>query len=298
MNGEPDLYPSRTGAPAALRERLDPVVHGPPSGALQPAQRDRYQREGYLFLPELLDTARAVALREELDAMRRDPALHGREEIVLEPDSDVVRSIFAVHELSAQVARLVSDPALLDMVHELLGGESYIHQSRVNFKPGFDGREFYWHSDFETWHVEDGMPRMRALSVSINLTENTPLNGPLMLIPGSHQRYVCCPGRTPPEHHRESLRKQQYGVPPRELLARLTEEGGIVAPTGPVGSAVLFECNMMHGSSGNLTPWPRENLFVVFNSVDNALREPFAEVSPRPRYIASRPAARPASPGS
>src|SRR3546814_10756649 len=44
--------------------------------------------------------------------------------------------------------------------------------SRLNYKPGFKGKEFYWHSDFETWHVEDGMPQMRALSMSILLAEN------------------------------------------------------------------------------------------------------------------------------
>src|SRR3546814_19751740 len=73
---------------------------------------------------------------------------------------------------------------------------SYIHQSRLNYKPGFKGKEFYWHSDFETWHVEDGMPRMRALSMSVLLAENTPHNGPLMLIPGSHQSFLTCVGET------------------------------------------------------------------------------------------------------
>jgi hypothetical protein len=41
---------------------------------------------------------------------------------------------------------------------QLLGSDVYVHQSRVNFKPGFNGQDFYWHSDFETWHAEDGMP--------------------------------------------------------------------------------------------------------------------------------------------
>lgn len=57
---------------------------------------------------------------------------------------------------------------------QILGSEVYIHQSRVNYKPGYGGTGFYWHSDFETWHSEDGMPRMRALSVSIALTSTCP----------------------------------------------------------------------------------------------------------------------------
>src|SRR3546814_10424765 len=81
---------------------------------------------------------------------------------------------------------------------------------------GFKGREFYWHSDFETWHVEDGMPRMRALSMSVLLAENTPHNGPLMVIPGSHRTYLTCLGETPDDHYLSSLKKQEYGVPDEE----------------------------------------------------------------------------------
>jgi ectoine hydroxylase len=44
----------------------------------------------------------------------------------------------------------------------------------------------------------------------------------------------------------------------------------------------------MHGSGNNITPFPRSNIFMVFNSVENALVEPFAAVNPRPTFIASR----------
>jgi len=163
-----------------------------------------------------------------------------------------------------------------------------VHQSRLNYKPGFRGKEFYWHSDFETWHVEDGMPRMRALSVSISLTDNTPLNGPLMLIPGSHHHYVRCVGETPEEHFRRSLRKQEYGVPDDALLCKLYEKSGAEAVTGPAGTTVFFDCNTMHGSNGNITPLPRSNVFIVYNSVSNALEAPFGPAKPRPSFLAER----------
>jgi ectoine hydroxylase len=44
----------------------------------------------------------------------------------------------------------------------------------------------------------------------------------------------------------------------------------------------------MHGSNGNITPWPRSNLFLVYNSVENALEAPFSGQAPRPPHIASR----------
>jgi ectoine hydroxylase len=169
-----------------------------------------------------------------------------------------------------------------------LGSDVYVHQSRVNYKPGFEGKEFFWHSDFETWHVEDGMPRMRAISCSFSLTENNPYNGPVMVVPGSHLEYLACPGRTPEGHHRQSLVQQEYGVPTHAQLTALIESNGIASALGKAGSLLLFDCNLMHGSSSNISPYPRNNVFIVFNSVYNRLRAPFCGLAPRPEHIASR----------
>lgn len=163
-----------------------------------------------------------------------------------------------------------------------------VHQNRVNFKPGYDGNEFYWHSDFETWHAEDGMPRMRAVSMSIALTDNYSFNVPLMIMPGSHKTYSCCAGQTPQDNYKSSLVAQEAGTPDRESLAELADRHGIDVLTGKAGGATLFDCNCMHGSNGNLTPHARSNVFVVFNSVDNACGEPFAAGSPRPPFIGAR----------
>jgi ectoine hydroxylase len=132
------------------------------------------------------------------------------------------------------------------------------------------------------------MPGMRALSMSVLLTENTPHNGPLMLIPGSHRHYVACVGETPEDHYRQSLRKQEYGVPDNDSLAALARAGGIVAPTGAPGSVVVFDCNVMHGSNGNITPFPRSNAFFVYNAVANAVVAPFGPPAPRPEFVAAR----------
>jgi ectoine hydroxylase len=186
------------------------------------------------------------------------------------------------------MARLAADERLAGVASFLLDDQVYLHQTRLNYKPGFKGKEFYWHSDFETWHAEDGMPRMRALSMSVLLAENTPHNGPLMVMPGSHKTYVTCVGETPDDHYRMSLRKQEYGVPDELSLAELAHKHGIDAPTGKPGTVILFDCNTMHGSNGNITPFPRANAFLVYNAVSNRLVEPFGADKPRPHFIAER----------
>ena len=285
-----DLYPSRVASEASLKPRADPVVYenGPVSNRLSGDDVHHFESNGYLFVENLFDATETRDVLAELRAMVADMGLRSKEETIAEPGSDSVRSIFRVHELSKVFSWLARDIRVLDVARQILGSEVYIHQSRANLKPGFTGNEFYWHSDFETWHVEDGMPNMRALSVSIALTDNYPFNGPLMVIPQSHKTFVSCVGQTPEAHYKTSLKKQEYGVPDNDSLKRLVDCGGIVAPTGPAGSALFFDCNAMHGSNSNISPYPRTNVFFVYNSVENALQEPFCGLKPRPDHIATR----------
>lgn len=192
-----DPYRSRFAPRWEAGERVDPVVYGDGTdGPLDAAQVERFATDGYLALPEVLT---ATEVQQALDEARATAEARAHtEEVVAEPGSDVVRSLFRVHRTNAFLQALAADERLAGVARQLLGGDVYLHQTRVNYKPALDGREFFWHSDFETWHIEDGMPRMRCVSVSISLTLSTEFNGPLMLAPGSHRIYVRCVGETPP----------------------------------------------------------------------------------------------------
>ena len=285
-----DLYPSRCGAAPAVLPRLDPVVHSSwrEDSPLTQEQAQQFDTQGYLVLDDLFSAEEIAALQAAATRLLSDPRSLDPETIISEPGVNEIRSIFKIHQQDKVMARLAADERLAGVARFILGDDVYIHQSRLNYKPGFVGKEFYWHSDFETWHVEDGMPQMRALSVSILLAPNTETNGPLMVIPGSHRKYCACAGETPDNHYLASLKKQEYGVPDTLTLAELATEGGIVAPTGEPGTIVMFDCNAMHGSNGNITPFPRANAFLVYNAVSNRLVSPYGAQQPRPEFIASR----------
>ncbi|MGE0624438.1 MAG: ectoine hydroxylase [Pseudomonadales bacterium] len=285
-----DPYPTR-GSEPGLIERQDPVVYRQPDVKAPSADRERltrFERDGYLFVPELVPPADVDALLAEAERLRTDAAIEQPENAFFESGTTSLRSLFAVHRVSETFASLCEDDRVLNLVRSILGDDVYVHQSRLNYKPAFRGREFYWHSDFETWHAEDGMPRMRALSLSVSLTPTLATNGPLMIVPGSHHTFISCAGTTPSDHYRESLVEQRVGTPDEATVARLARRRGIKAPTGGAGSAVFFDCNVLHGSNGNITPFPRTNLFVVYNAVSNALTEPFAAPAPRPEFVGAR----------
>jgi ectoine hydroxylase len=285
-----DIYPSRQKTVPERLQRLDPTCHGAwtPAAPLSRDQAAHFDECGYLVLDDLLGEAEVAALQVEARRLLASPDALEPETVICEPGGAEVRSIFRVHGQSGLMGRLAADERLAGVARFLLADDVYVHQSRLNYKPGFHGKEFYWHSDFETWHVEDGMPRMRALSMSVLLAENTPHNGPLMLVPGSHRTFLTCVGETPEDHYRESLRKQEYGVPDDDNLAAMVHEHGIVAPTGKPGTVIVYDCNMMHGSNGNSTPLPRANAFIVYNAVSNRLVAPFGAPTPRPEFIATR----------
>lgn len=283
-----DHYPSRLAADERIVPRADPVVWGEADGPLDPELVAAFDDDGFLVLPALLAPSEVDELNAEIDRRAADPDVRSRPQAIVEPGSDELRSLFAIHEGADPLARLARDPRLTDVARQLLGSDVYLHQSRVNLKPGFRGREFAWHSDFETWHAEDGMPRPRALSASVLLTPNHTWNGPLLCVRGSHRWFVSCVGETPARNHERSLREQVVGVPSDDALAELVERGEIVECCGPPGTVVFFDCNVMHGSNGNISPVARRNVFCVYNSVQNALAAPFAAPAPRPEHIASR----------
>ncbi len=284
-----DLYPTR-GATEVTTPRQDPVVWSDPGdpGPLETGQLAGFERDGFLALDQLITPEEVGIYRAELERMISDPAIRADERSIIEPSSQEIRSVFEVHRLSTVFAGLVRDPRVADLARQLLGSEVYVHQSRINVKPGFGASGFYWHSDFETWHAEDGLPRMRAVSVSIALTENYDTNGGLMIMPGSHKTFLGCAGETPKDNYKKSLQMQDAGTPSDEALTSMAGEHGIRLFTGKAGAATWFDCNCMHGSGDNITPYPRSNVFIVFNSVENAAVEPFAAPVPRPDYIGAR----------
>lgn len=289
FDAKTDDYPSRLPQERWL-ERHDPVVwqewneHAP----LTRAQAQSFDRDGFLVLHDLFSPAEVVSLQQESQKLRDNGTALPEQDVITEPGSDEVRTIFRLGDHNVLFDRLARDSRIAGRVQWLLDDDLYLHQSRLNYKPGFTGKEFYWHSDFETWHAEDGMPRMRAISASVLLTDNSALNGPLMLMPGSQRRFIACAGETPDNNHTTSLKKQDIGVPSNDALARMGDECGIEYASGKAGTVILFDCNTLHGSNGNITPFPRSNAFFVYNAWSNRVAEPFAAKAPRPEFLCQR----------
>jgi ectoine hydroxylase len=239
---------------------------------LTEAQSRQFRDEGYLFLPEAFDAEEVALLRAEaLSIYAAD-----RREIWREK-SGAPRTAFAAHTFNEAFRLLGAHPRLIHPVEQLLGEQLYMHQFKINAKSAFDGEVWQWHQDYGTWARDDGMPEARAMNISVFLDEVTHINGPLMLVPRSHRHGTLEAG------HDLTTTSYPLWTLDNATVTRLVDEGGIVVPVGKPGGVLLFHGNLVHGSAGNITPFPRKIVYLTLNAVSNHIRTPT-----RPEWIAHR----------
>ena len=183
----------------------------------------------------------------------------------------------AAHTFSEPFDRLGAHPRLLGPVTQLLDGQVYMHQYKVNAKAAFDGDVWQWHQDYGTWSRDDLMPEPRAMNIALFLDDVSAVNGPLMIIPRSHRDGVYRAG------HDLATTSYPLWTLDRATIRRLADAGGIVAPTGPAGSVLMFHCNLVHASPPNISPWPRTIVYLSLCEVNNHIRQ-----FKRPEWVAHR----------
>ena len=239
---------------------------------LDAKQIKQFEDEGWLFLPDCFSPEEVEILRSEAEGIYKvDRPQVWREK------SGAPRTAFAAHTYNEGFGILGRHPRLIEPVEQLFGDKLYMHQFKINAKAAFTGDVWQWHQDYGTWKRDDGMPEPRAMNIAIFLDEVMPINGPLMLVPKSQHA-----GDLKASHDLETTSYPLWTLD-EATVTRLVKEGGIVAPTGKAGGMLMFHGNLVHGSAGNITPYPRKIVYLTLNAVSNYIRTPT-----RPEYIAHR----------
>ncbi len=237
---------------------------------LTPDQIARFHDEGWLFLPELFTPEEIALLRREAEAIYGQH----RPEIWREK-SGAPRTAFAAHTYNEAFRLLGAHPRMIGPVEQIFGEPVYMHQFKINAKSAFTGEVWQWHQDYGTWRRDDGMPEPRAMNIAVFLDEVMPINGPLLLVPRSQQE-----GNLDAGHDLETTSYPLWTLD-NDTVTRLVEKGGIAAPIGKPGGMLLFHGNLVHGSAGNITPYPRKIVYLTLNAVSNRIQKPT-----RPEFIA------------
>src|SRR5471032_1029057 len=230
---------------------------------LNAEQLRAFDEQGYVFFPNCFSEEEIALLRVEADNILK----LDRKEVWREK-SGAPRTAFAAHKFNKVFEVMSRHPRLVEPLMQLFGESVYVHQFKLNAKAAFEGDVWQWHQDYGTWARDDGMPEPRAMNIAVFLDEVMPINGPLMLVPRSHTEGVFAAA------HDTSTTSYPLWTLNEDTVTRLVAKGGIVAPTGKPGGLLLFHGNLVHGSAGNITPYPRKIVYLTLNAVSNYIRKP------------------------
>tara|TARA_Y100000588_G_C14192330_1_gene898573 strand:- start:480 stop:1277 length:798 start_codon:yes stop_codon:yes gene_type:complete len=225
-------------------------------------QLQKFEEEGYIFLPSCFSSNEVKILNDAAEEIYKTD----REEVWKE-SSGVPRTAFAAHTYNAAHNRLAAHPRLIHPIQQILGGDVYMHQYKINAKVAFDGDVWQWHQDFGVWHRDDGMPEPRAMNIAVFLDDVTAANGPLIFLPKSHKLGVIDAG------HDIQTTSYPLWTLDRKTVTKLSDEGGCVAPTGPAGSVIMFSSLLVHASPPNISPLPRTIVYLSLCRTDNHITQ-------------------------
>ena len=229
---------------------------------LNQEQIQRYREDGFLIFENLLDREEVNSLSEGLpDVLSRTGP-----EVIHEKDGAGVRLVFGAHVYSEPFRQLSLLPQLVTPVKQLLNDDVYLHQSRINPKHGFgSGARWDWHQDYSAYERLDGMTRPDCIMASVFIDDCSVPRSPLLVIPGSHRHGFI----DKIELHRDSKGYSLYELD-RETVARLADENGIQPLIGDAGTVAFIDCNLIHGSANNISPWRRSIVYLIYNAISNS----------------------------
>ena len=232
---------------------------------LDQGQIDLFHRDGYLLLPNAIPPDGVEQLAREFEQWKeesrghREPfgeTLDGRARFDVEPghsaDRPALRRIASPIELSDAYLDVMRSNVALDAVAQLIGPSVKFNHCKINSKLPGAATEVKFHQDFLFEpHTNDDL-----ITVLFFLDEVTPENGPLEVVPGSHQGPLH-------DHWHDGV---FTGAVDPEIAARARVDA--VPCYGPSGAACLMHGRVLHGSAPNLSSGPRTLFICAYSSED------------------------------
>lgn len=231
-------------------------------------QLDQYRENGYLIVENVLNSEEIAALRSDFERWVDDSrqqvkpwgeTLDGRARFDIDSDHSAdhpsLRRVASPTEISDAYKRIALESRVAEIAGQLIGGTgARFHHSKINSKLPHTATEVKWHQDFPfTPHSNDDL-----VTALLLVSDVTPDNGPLKVIPGSHKGPLF------------SLWQNDSftGVVDDAVAEEYCSEP--LSCTGPSGAVCFMHTRLLHASGPNHTDYPR-NLFISVYAAEDAL---------------------------
>ncbi len=220
----------------------------------------RYHRDGYIVVENLLDESTRQRMKAVLAGLVEGARKVDNHNDVYDlepthsPEEPRVRRIKKPHVIDPVFAEFIRSPKLLSVLSALLGPSGVrLHGSKLNLKAPEFGSPVEWHQDWAFYpHTNDDV-----LATGVMLDDMQLINGPLMVIPGSHK------GPTY-DHHDGDGYFCGAMAPDRDGI----DFSKAVPITGPAGSVSFHHVRLIHGSAQNRSKVSRNLLLYEFSAAD------------------------------
>ena len=163
------------------------------------------------------------------------------------------------------IGRLPRVQQLVALAEQMIDSPVYHWHSKLSWKDPGSAGTWDWHQDYAFWS-EEGVGRPAMATIGIALDHHEPANGCLRVIPKSHVN------GTVPHPQVGASRCADPAV-----VDALVDQHGIVDLILEPGDAVLFGCNVLHGSLGNTAETRRTFVHCSYNAVDNVPTTPLID---------------------
>jgi ectoine hydroxylase-related dioxygenase (phytanoyl-CoA dioxygenase family) len=224
-------------------------------------QKARYDEEGYLVFPELLDAVELATLRSALAEVLDEAAglTESNEKFSIAlSDEGAQPMVRRVHDPIAHhpaFLDLVFNSKIVDVVQTLIGPDIQLHHTKLNLKPPSKGARFEWHQDYPFFpHTNFDL-----LAVMVMLDDSTVENGCLKVIPGSHKN-------GPLTHIFGRGGAVSSRLEDTDVLRDTSLWKNIPVPAGGME---LHHCNLLHSSDPNRGNLSRSAMVIQYRSADN-----------------------------
>jgi ectoine hydroxylase-related dioxygenase (phytanoyl-CoA dioxygenase family) len=212
--------------------------------ALSNDEQTRYNEDGFLILPGILDGAirapymavfnelveRAKRMEKPEGAFSLAPDAEGR------PIAGRLHKVQGVCVEDARILGLAAEPAILDRVETLIGPNIDMFGSKFFPMMTAGATSTGWHQDNHYF----GTNTSRVVSCAIYLEETDRDNGCLMVLPGSHKTG-------------ELVRHESGGGVYAHGQWADVDETKAIDVVCPPGTVVLFSANLLHGARANVS---------------------------------------------
>ena len=217
-----------------------------------------YRRDGFIVLPDIPTPAEVEALRRVTDEFVHNARKIAANDEVYDLEESHsqneprVRRIKAPHLYNPEYARTARHPKIVEVLRDLWGTVRF-DTGKLNMKSAGYGAPVEWHQDWAFYpHTNDDLA-----AVGIMLDDCAIENGPMMIVPGSHQGPIW-------DHHGPDGRFCG-AIDPNRCEADLSRA---VPCLGKAGSITVHHVRAVHGSATNFSGKERRLLLFQYRAAD------------------------------